>query len=82
METEDLLGRRIGLLHQAVEPKHEHAGRKIGQHCLAKVFRGAGAVLFGESLYLEFVLLLFELLDDGVIEVEGKSFKAGRGAGL
>ena len=55
------------------DAEDEHSGGKIREHGLAEVFRGAGAMLFGLRLYLQFVLLLLELLDDRVVEIQRQS---------
>ena len=48
------------------------------EHGLTEVFRSASAALLGERLHLQFVFLLFELLDDSVVEVERQIFQGGR----
>jgi hypothetical protein len=53
----------------------QHAGRKIGEHGLAEVLTGAGAVLLGQVLHLQCVLLLLQFLDHVVVEVNGSGLR-------
>ncbi len=82
MEAEDFFGGGIGLFYQSVEAEYQHAGRQVGEHGLAEIFRSAGAALFGLRLHLQLVFLLLELLDDRVVEMQGQSVELGRGAGI
>lgn len=82
MEPKNFFGRGIGLLYQPVEPEYQHSRRKIREYGLAEVLRGPGPALFGERLYLQLVFLLFELLDNRVVEVKRQSFKRWGGRGV
>ena len=64
-----------------LRPKTSTSGGKIGEHGLTEILCSAGAALFGQSLHLQFVLLLLELLDDGVVEMQRQSLELGRGSG-
>ena len=80
-ESKDFLGRGIGLLDQAVQSEYQHAAGKVRKHGLAKIFGGASAALLRLVLYLQFMLLLFELLDHSIVEMQRQSLQRGRRLG-
>src|ERR1700692_4642056 len=81
MEAENFPGGGIGLLYYPIAPEYQDARRKVRKHSLAEIFCSAGPALLRLILQLQFVLLLLQLLNDGVIQMKRQSFEAGRGAG-
>src|ERR1022692_1755062 len=74
-ESDQLAGRGVGLPHQAVGIEKQDAAGKVREDGRTQRVGGLGFSALREALGGELMLLLLQLLNDGVIGVHRQSFR-------